>query len=240
MEPRRIKGRIYSIDFPGLEQKKICFILSSLFSVLFIASKKTLIFSSTFPWFQFEPCVLCQHLSLLGRTELAVLLSFLKETCLYASVNYLAPSKPCFPAARVSLSCTQACHVSLHQTPYYTPDHDTWTACSQPSRPGRGSQLLWFQRPGPLQSSLKMKPHLNSMDQVVSEQAGFQLVHRWPVHVFQTAEKASVQITPVIPQGSQVVALHKLLQLLHYLIHLERAKQEHFTHGRAPEAQDFL
>lgn len=85
-----------------------------------------------------------------------------------------------------------------------------------------------------------MKLYLDSMDQVVSEQAGFQLVHRWPVHVLQAAEKASVQITPVIPQGSQVVALHKLLQLLHYLIHLKRAEQGHFTHGRAPEAQDFL
>lgn len=63
------------------------------------------------------------------------------------------------------------------------------------------------------------------MDKVVSEQAGFELVHCRSIHVLQTAEKASVQITPVIPQGSQIIALNKLLQLLHYLIHLERAKQ---------------
>jgi len=83
-------------------------------------------------------------------------------------------------------------------------------------------------------------PHLHGMDEVVSIQAGFQLVHRRSVHVFQPAEEAAVQVAPVVPQRGQVIALHELLQLLHDLIHLRAQGEAAVTPGLARKTALFL
>lgn len=83
-------------------------------------------------------------------------------------------------------------------------------------------------------------PHLHGMDEVVSIKAGFQLVHRRSVHVFQPAEEAAIQVAPVVPQRSQVVALHELLQLLHDLIHLRAQEAAAVTRGLARKTALFL
>lgn len=83
-------------------------------------------------------------------------------------------------------------------------------------------------------------PHLHGMDEVVSIQAGFQLVHRRTVHIFQPAEEAAIQVAPVVPQRGQVITLHELLQLLHDLIHLRAQEAAAVTRGLARQTTLFL
>lgn len=63
--------------------------------------------------------------------------------------------------------------------------------------------------------------YLDSVDDVVSVQAGSQFVDRGSVNVLQPAEQTSVQVQPVLLQATQVEALDKLLQLIDDLIHLQ-------------------
>lgn len=62
--------------------------------------------------------------------------------------------------------------------------------------------------------------YLDSVDDVVSVQAGSQFVDRGSVDVLQPGEQTSVQVKPVLLQTKQVEALDKLLQLIDDLIHL--------------------
>lgn len=63
--------------------------------------------------------------------------------------------------------------------------------------------------------------YLDGVNGIVSVQAGPQLVDCGPVNIFQSAEQTSVQVEPVFLQTKQVEALHKVLQLVNDLIHLE-------------------
>ena len=64
--------------------------------------------------------------------------------------------------------------------------------------------------------------YLDGVDDVVSVQAGPQLVDGGSVDVLQSAEQTSVQVEPVLLQTKQVEALDELLQLIDDLIHLQK------------------
>lgn len=63
--------------------------------------------------------------------------------------------------------------------------------------------------------------YLDGVDDVVSVQAGSQLVDCGSVNVLQPREQSSVQVEPVILQTKEVKALDKLLQLVNDLIYLQ-------------------
>lgn len=67
-----------------------------------------------------------------------------------------------------------------------------------------------------------LSTYLNGVDDVVSVQAGPQLVDGGPVDVLQPAEQTSVQVEPVLLQTEQVVGLDEELQLIDDLVHLQR------------------
>lgn len=62
--------------------------------------------------------------------------------------------------------------------------------------------------------------YLNGVNDVVSVQAGSQLVDGGSVNILQSAEQASVQVKPVLLQTIQVEALDELLELINDFIHL--------------------
>lgn len=62
--------------------------------------------------------------------------------------------------------------------------------------------------------------YLDSVDNVISEQAGSKFVDRGSVNILQPGEQTFVQVNPVILQTMQVEAVDKLLQLIDDLIHL--------------------
>lgn len=53
-----------------------------------------------------------------------------------------------------------------------------------------------------------MNKHLDGVDKIKAEQAGFQLVDGGSIYILQTTEESPFQVTPVIPKGSQVIHLH--------------------------------
>lgn len=67
--------------------------------------------------------------------------------------------------------------------------------------------------------------YLEGVDDVVSVQAGPQLVDRGPVNVLQPGEQTFVQVEPVILQAEEVKALDKLLKLINDLIYLQTHTQ---------------
>lgn len=69
---------------------------------------------------------------------------------------------------------------------------------------------------------LSARCYLDCVDDIVSIQAGSQLVNGGSVHILQSAEEASVQVEPVLLQSKQVEGQDKLLQLINDLIHLQR------------------
>lgn len=63
--------------------------------------------------------------------------------------------------------------------------------------------------------------YLDGVDDIVSVQTGPQFKDCGSVNVFQSAQKTSVQVQPVLLQTTEVKAHNKLLELLDDLIHLQ-------------------
>lgn len=68
--------------------------------------------------------------------------------------------------------------------------------------------------------------YLDCVDDIVSVQAGSQLVDCGPVNVLQPGEQPFVQVEPVILQAKEVKALDKLLQLINDLVYLQTEKKK--------------
>lgn len=66
--------------------------------------------------------------------------------------------------------------------------------------------------------------YLDSVDNVISEQAGSKFVDCGSVNILQPGEQTFVQVNPVILQTMQVEAVDKLLQLIDDLIHLQTVR----------------